>query len=121
MQQTSIAPTERITVTGADTVREIVSTITLATALLVAEMNRKIQINREELLRMERDHAKEMSVLQQMTDIVIDQVQTELRDSGQCYRALLQENDKAMSRVTYTIRWNTIMKQKRFRNKMTLL
>ena len=102
-----MAHTEGITITGADTVGDIVSTVTSVTALWRADINREMQVNREELLRTERDHAKRMSFMQQMTDTRIDQVQTEWRDSGQCYRALLQENGEAVSHVTNTVRWNT--------------
>ena len=115
-----MAPTEGSTVTGTDTASKKVSTITAASNLWREEMNGAMKMNRDKLLRMERNHTQMMAVMQQMSDEIFFQVQIEMRDSSQSNRALLQANGEAVSQVTNPVRWNTNETEK-IREKMTLL
>ena len=115
-----MAPTEGSTITRTDTAGEIISTITTVSTLWREEMNGAMQMTREELLRMERNHTKVMSVMRQMTDQRIGHVTREMRDIGQCHRTLLQANGEAVSQVNNTVRWNT-NKTEMIRDKMDFI
>ena len=62
IKRTSMAPTEGSTITGTDTASEIVSTITTSSTLWREEMNGAMKMNRDKLLRMEKNHTKVMLV-----------------------------------------------------------
>ena len=69
----------------------------------MSETMEKIRVQVIELLR---DNTAAMLALRQSTDERFLQGTEQMQNMGQCYRALLQTNGKAVTQMNHTVRWN---------------
>ena len=105
-QWTSAAPTELSTMIRSNTSREIISTITAASNQWKENMNAAVVKNRNQMIELQRTHSTAMTALRQSMDKRFQQGNKQTHSMSQCYRAYLQTNSEAITRMNHSLRWS---------------
>ena len=72
------------------------------------------------MIELHRDNTAAMLALRQSTDERFHDGMEQMQNIGQCYRALLQTNGKAVTQINHTVRWN-INKTEIMRSKLDFI
>ena len=105
-QWTSTAPTEQSTMIGSDTSSESISTITAASNRWKEDKNAAVVKNRYQMIELQRAHSTAMLAPRQSMDERFQQGNEQTHSMSQCYRALLQTNGEAVTRMNHSLRWS---------------